>query len=383
MVTAEELTVAIQSEGVAETTQDLEGVERKMENTADAAGDSAAQLEGFSEKFAGAMSAAVTALAVGAAGLLSKVPVLGETFAGLAAIVSAVAFQMDGVLRPVLNPLTNLFFQIADAIFNADGIIGDIIGTFATLVSIAAVIIGTILAVSTQVFGLAATFSGLVSVLGTVIGAITTVAGAIVSLPAVLVAAVAAIVAFAAAYLLNWRGTRDKTNQIIGDIVDFVVGGFNKLADMALSALEDFASWAGSALGDIATQISDWASGLADDAYDWGVALIQSMIDGMVSLAESIAQAVENVINGMINTINTALDQLPEEVTSSVGFSQISEVDFSGNISGSSGGSSGTAPGFRNPPSSVTSSDGAQIDGRQLSESTGRYRSDPGRRRGL
>jgi hypothetical protein len=30
-----------------------------------------------------------------------------------------------------------------------------------------------------------------------------------------------------------------------------------------------------------------------------------------------------------------------------------------------------------------TGTGGAQIDGRQLTESTGRYRSDPGRRRGL
>ena len=73
MATAEELIVAITSEGVSETRDDLEGVERSMEDTADSAGNSAEELEGFSQRFQGALSAAVAALAVGSAGLLSQV----------------------------------------------------------------------------------------------------------------------------------------------------------------------------------------------------------------------------------------------------------------------------------------------------------------------
>jgi len=75
--------IAIKSEGVGETQDKLEGVEQSMDETAESAGDSAEQLEGFSQRFAGAMGAAVAALAVGAAGLLSQVPVLGEAFSGL------------------------------------------------------------------------------------------------------------------------------------------------------------------------------------------------------------------------------------------------------------------------------------------------------------
>ena len=64
MVTAEELTVAIRSEGVSETQGDLEGVESAMEDTADSAGTAADDLEGFSRRFQGAMSAAIAGLAV-------------------------------------------------------------------------------------------------------------------------------------------------------------------------------------------------------------------------------------------------------------------------------------------------------------------------------
>jgi len=432
------LTVAIRSEGVGETQQELEGVERTLEDTADSAGDSAAELEGFSERFSGAMSAAVTALAIGAAGLLSQVPVLGESFAGLAAIVEAVAFQMDSVLRPVLTPITDAFFGIADAIFSLDGILGGLVGGFATVASILAVVTAAATALFAK-FGVGGTvLATIVGTFGLLFTAVKTAAGAIATFVAGSVTAAAAIGALIGTLgvaVLEVTGVLDMFRSlgqyvgsglpseilngmlavssailaplavvgaaILGFVQGFLEGGLSKGISQAVARSQEafgiFATaWANTAdnVGNVIVDIlqyfvglgSDlvsWADDIAEDAYDWGVALIQSMIDGMVSLAESIAQAVENVINGMINTINTALDQLPEEVSSRVGVSQISEVDFSGNIAGSNGETSGTAPGFREPPDSVTSSGGAQIDGRQLSESTGRYRSDPGRRRGL
>ena len=87
MVTAEELVVSITSDGVSETQDDLEGVENTMEDTADSAGDAAEDLEGFSQRFAGAMAAAVAGLSLGIGALASVVPVLGEIFAGLGAIL--------------------------------------------------------------------------------------------------------------------------------------------------------------------------------------------------------------------------------------------------------------------------------------------------------
>jgi len=216
VVTAEELTVAINSEGVGETRDDLEGVEGQMEQTAESAGDSAEELEGFSERFAGAMSAAVAALAVGAAGLLSQVPILGELFAGLAAVVSALAFTMDGVLRPVLSPLTGALFGVSGAIFEADGALGSLIGVLSTVVSVLALAVPAIAKAGAVAGVWGSTLAGVSSILGTLAAAVGTVAGAILSLPAVLVAAIAAIAAFAVAYLTNFRGIRDTTNAIVG-----------------------------------------------------------------------------------------------------------------------------------------------------------------------
>lgn len=363
MATAEELIVAIKSEGVSETQQDLEGVERTMEDTAESAGDSADELQGFSERFRGAMSAAVTALSIGAAGLLSQVPVLGEAFSGLAAIVEALAFQMDGVLRPVLSPLTDFFFELANAIFDADGIVGDLIGGITAFLSIASVLIAAVAAVGVQLGTWASIGAGVSSILGTIAGAIATVVGVIAGLPAALVVAAAALVAFVAAYLTNFMGVRDKTNKIVGQIIDFVVGGFMSLGTKALNAVTDFAGKVRTFFAGLASDISSWASDLASDAYEWGKGLIQGFINGIRSL---------------ISRVQNFLGDL-QDVGASVGIDvpSLGGINGGGGTTGGGGGSSGR-PLFRGGGGG-----GTTLDGRQLTESTGRYRSDPNRRRGL
>ena len=364
MVTAEELVVSIKSDGTQETEDDLEGVERSMQNTADSAGDSAEELEGFSQRFQGAMGAAVAALAVGAAGLMSQVPVVGEAFSGLGAIVEALSFQMDSVLRPVLSPLTDFFFNIANAIFEADGATGSLIGGITSLVAIAATLIPPIAAVGAQLGVWASTGAGVLSILGTLVGAITTVAGAVASLPIALGLAVAAIAAFAIAYLTNFRGVRDSTNSIIGRIVDTVVGGVTGMVDRALDALSVFDGGVSSTLLGVASRIANWASDLASDAYNWGRNLIERFIDG---------------IQSAIGRLRDFLGDL-RDIGDSIGIGVPDLGGFGGGGGGGGGGESGRP---RFGASGGASTGGQQIDGRQISESTGRYRSDPANRRGI
>jgi hypothetical protein len=381
MVTAEELIVAIRGEGAQETKSEIEGVEGAMQDAAESAGDTAEEVGGLGERISGTMGAAVAALAVGAAGLMSQVPVLGEVMGGLTAIVQALAFQMDGVLRPVLSPISDFFYEVAGAIFEADGIMGDIIGTITTVVSVATILIGIAAKVGAVLGVWASTGAGVVSILGTVVGAITTVGAAIVSLPGLIAVAIAALVAFVAAYLTNWKGTRDKTDKIVGEIVDFVVGGFKSLATKAIDAISSFASDALDFFRNLAGEIADWADGVASDAVEWGKDIIRGMIDGMTALAQKVAEAVQAVINGMISVINAALDKLPTAVTSRLGVEQFERVDFAadfgtGSSTNARRGNQGRRPRIQND-SSVT------IDGRDISESTGRYRAGPSRRQGL
>jgi len=215
-----------------------------MEDTADSAGDSAAELEGFSERFAGAMSAAVTALAVGAAGLLSQVPVLGELFGGLGAIVDALAFQMDQVLRPVLSPLTDGMFNLSSAIFEADGVAGDIIGTLTAFVSAALVVAGAVGTVAAQIWGWGTVFSTAGSLISSVVsglGSFVTASGGFISGSLAAAAAIGALIGVLSVAALEVTGVLDifrSFGQFVGNsLPKSVANGMLALIGAAIGPL--------------------------------------------------------------------------------------------------------------------------------------------------
>lgn len=131
-----ELLVSIRPEGAKETRQEIEQTSEAFEESSDDIKESSDVMSRFSRKFRGAMKIAVAGLAIGAAGLLSFVPVISELFQGLKAIVTAVAIQLDKVLRPVLEPVTKGMFELADAIAAGDwqrvrDIVNDVAQAFA------------------------------------------------------------------------------------------------------------------------------------------------------------------------------------------------------------------------------------------------------------
>jgi len=462
-----------------------------MDETAESAGDSAEQLEGFSQRFAGAMGAAVAALAVGAAGLLSQVPVIGELFGGLSAIVQAVAFQMDGVLRPAMSGLTDTLFQISNAIFEADGSMGSLIGKLGALASGAGLVAGALLALGVSLTG----------PVGIAIAAITAaIAGLVVAwetnfgnIRGVTMNAINAISARFSSFIaevrppmmrfLNWlSGMWEKHGDTVMSVVNFA---FRTIAAMIVGAVDtilttiqlviqlldgDFAgAWetitnyigrmvsrwgplvskAAGAVKDIliglaknayqwgvdilngilsglgslvitsaeetttfATDLTEWASGLAEDAYQWGVdimgvdglgSLVDTVVDGFTSVsrglidwASSLADAaydwgvglIERFINGLKDTLSGAGDFLGEiSAATGIDIPDVSATTTATVIGGAVGGGAGatlanTAAGAF-ARSGRSGDGGTTIDGRQITESTGRYRSDPARRQGL
>jgi hypothetical protein len=369
MVTAEELTVAIKSEGVGETRDDIEGIERSMEETAEATGDSAEKLEGFSENLAGVASAAVAGLAVATAGILSQVPILRENFAALGAIVDAFAFRLDGVLRPALTGINQVLFEFANAVFNAEGPLGVLADAVSVLVPLLGIggglalgiakIVAVLNALGVTAITVSSVTAQLSGILGVLAGVASSVAGAIQiflagfgkivliigsvisgisATTAALAVLAAAVVGFAAAYITNFKGVRDTTNRVLGN------------------ALDTFVSFAG--------DLTEWAGNLASDAFNWGRNLVQGFINGIQSL---------------IGRVRSFLGDL-RDVGGSVG---ISVPSLGGALGGGGGGGGGGGNVTRSPFGGSGIGRRAQIDGRTLTESTGRYRSDPSRRRGL
>jgi len=336
--TAEELLVAIRSDGVSQTQEDLEGVEQTMDETAQSAGESADELDGFSTEFQGAMTAAVSALAVGAAGLLSQVPVLGETMSGLFAIVQALAFQMDSVLRPILSPIGNAFFGLADKIFQADGALGKFIGIATSVVSALAVLAGVVLGVVKVAAAFAGTFATIVAVVKGVIAVVTSLGFIIAALPVAIGVAIAALLGLAFIF-------RDEIGAAIGT---------------ALTAIGNFVDKAVQWFLNLTSDLADWASDLAKKAFNWGKNVVQGIING---------------IKSALSKLRSTLNDIGGTIESTIG---IDVSDFGGGVGGGGGGGSGPLGGLFGGGGG-----GISLDGRQLSESTGRYRADPSRRRGI
>ncbi|QLG62835.1 hypothetical protein [Halorarum salinum] len=364
---AYELAVQMRPEGIGETQSGLEGVGGQFDETAGSVGDSASEMEGFSQAWAGAMSAIVAGLAVAAAGLLTQVPVIGELMASLVSVIQAVAFQMDGVLRPVITPLADFFYQLSAAIFEAEGIMGTIIGVVASVAAILTTVVGVIAAVGAQLGVFASTGAGVISILGSIASAIGTVVGIIAAaiasigaLAAAVVVAVAAIVAFAAAYLTNFRGVRDKTDAFVADMAA-AISGFVSDAVSALAGLAgDALDW----MQGMASNIGDVFTDLLDSAREWGASLITRLVEGIRSMMPN--------LQGMLNQ-NVVAGVSVGDVVGGIG----SGASAAGQAAGSAASQARQFGAQRN----VTITN--QMDGRRVDRATGRYGKDRGVRRGL
>ncbi len=334
MAVADELIVALKSEGANEAQQDIENVGETTEEVGDNLEETADDAEGFRAEFQGAIGAAVAGLAVGVGGLASQVPIVGELFAGLFSIVSAVGFQLDKLARSLgAGGITQSLYGVSEALFAAEGAAGKAVGLIGGLVAAFGTAAAAASAYIIQTQGIVAGLTTIGGAIKTVVVGLGSLIAGISATTAALAIGVAAVVAFAAAYLTNFRGVRDKTNSFLGDI-------YNSFLNLA---------------GNLTT----WAGKLADKAVAWGRNIVESMIDGI----RSAISRLRAILGNIQTTIESRLD-----------------INIGGDGGGDDGG--GIGSGFLG---SVFGGGGggSQIDGRQLSESTGRYRAGPSRRRGI
>jgi len=153
----------------------------------------------------------------------------------------------------------------------------------------------------------------------------------------------------------EWAGglassASQRGKDVINGIVDGILNPETAISDQLTgedSITSDFASWAG---------------GIADDATQWGKDIINAILDG---------------INEVIGGLQDRLDEL-QNLSSRVSVNTDGPGDQEIRTGPSQPGGSGSGRGVLFTDASAGD---AQIDGRQLSESTGRYRADPFRRR--
>jgi len=342
MPTAEELIVALKSEGAQEVNDDLKTTERRMEGTADAAEEQADRLGGFANKVKGAMAAIVAGLAIGAAGILSQVPVIGEAMAGLKAVFNALVIQIDKRLRPGITKLNKQFFQLANAIMQGDyeqakkelKDIANVIKSFVGGINV------TKLIKKYQDF-VAKGIGKLVSALRGIINDISAkdVQGW-----------VRKYINLSKRSLIKFVGATD-WSAFVKDIIAFM-GRFAKGAGTAIN---------NNIVKPLVRHIEDNWDNWLSSAIELGKDLVDKLAEGVKNKAGDLADEVKDIELAAGVTIG--------DVTNAVG--------------GDGGGGGRT----NNPrPTSRQQrllSGNAQIDGRQLAESTGRHRADPFRVRNI
>ena len=336
MVDVAEVVVRATPDGMDDVVSQTNEMESAVEDSTEEMDDQAEAMSDLSEKFQGAMSVAVTGLAVAAGGLLSQVPVLGEAFDGLFAIVDAVAFQMDQVLRPVLTPLTNLFLDIADAIFEADGAMGDIIGVGGTLAAILGSIGGPALLVASKL-GLIGSVSGAVIAAGKLlVGALAAVASAI-SLPVVAIAALVAGLA-----LLAYHFREEISNAI----------------QTAIAAFEDFVPKAMLAVRSVVNRVTSAFTSLVSKAKEWGRSLIERLAQGI----RDASGIVRDIVEGINLTAGVTIGDVAGTASDLGSAAADAGSDFIGSVG--------------------DTASNIYLDGSRVDDNQGRYRKDALSRRG-
>lgn len=335
---------------MSETQDDLQGVERTMDETADSAGNSAEELEGFSQKFKGAMGAAISALAVGAAGLLSQVPIVGEAFSGLSAIVDELIFKIDDDLRPSLSGFRDDLFETAADVGEAEGSIA----AFRTALD------GVGQAIQDTSTGqLQQEIQSLTGV--TIPQNWLDLGWDIITMDAR--NAVDTLTRVVSQYPEDFGTFLESIAPKAGREYNKIVADTRNWVNNLVREVKQFPGRAQTFFSNLASDLNTWAGDLAADARGWGVDLINSFTDGIEARLSGLRDFLSDLRN----------------LGGSVG---VSVPSLGGVGGGGGGGSGGGRPQFGRVGEGATSG-GTTLDGRQLSESTGRYRSDPGRRRGL
>jgi len=365
VVTVSEVVVGLRSEGAEDTKDDLEGVSDQTEETTQQLQAQSDQMTELAQSFSGALKAATVGLAVASAGLLSQVPILGQAFDGLFAIVNSIALAMDTVLRPVLAPLTNKMFELSQAINESGAPIKTLLGILA---AVGAVIAGVLL--------------GPVGVLG---------------------AAIAGLVTGAGLAAVNF----DKFKKAVTRVANFIkkrappaikafVKKLNKLAGKVLTELQnrlDAVNWEQVGkkimrrLIDATVKFAKFAKDVIDK-IDWkkrGKQVARVLKKGILALTSIMKGAGEILMQKVIDGIDAKTDELQQKVNDVVG-----TVNVLPGVSGvqafettaNNGGTSGTSSSGRTLPGSQTTTTQVFLNGREIGQGTSGERFDESARRG-
>jgi phage-related protein len=367
MADAAEVVVRAKPEGIDETKEEVEGLSDSLEDTTEGMKSQAGRLAGFSKQFAGAMSAATTGLALAATSLLSKVPIIGELFDGLGAVIGAVALSLDAVLRPALTPVGDALLNLSDAILTADPSLQRLIGSVAALLTGAGVLkLATFLPIIGD--GFAKLNGGILKLITRSVGLKAALKGLLTPLTALsipMLLLVGVIAALALAFATNFgdiRGvatdTFKKIQQVINDFVarvgptvDSLLEKINGAFGTNLQDMEDVANVVFKAIGflivgtvDLILTTLEALLMFLDGDFTGGLEafaeFFKRTFKSLPGPVKDVVQEIIDEVTGLVNSVTEKIDTVTSGIDSVAGKIDI-ETPFGPDSGGGGGGGGG------------------------------------------
>ena len=164
-------------------------------------------LRGFITQFGGAMEVILAGVGGAISMFLVQVPVFQQLFGTLQVLIAMLAYMLDQVFRPIIQPLIDGIMKFADAISSWPPWLKEIIGWTILVAAVLTVLAGVTI--------------GLIALFASGIGeAAAVVLLVFIALFAAIIIIVAVIVLLREAWKNNWLGIRDITKAV----VDFIIG---------------------------------------------------------------------------------------------------------------------------------------------------------------
>jgi len=351
---AEELVVKALPEGFGKTNDKLETTDEKFEEVSGSMEESTGLLSSLSNKFGGALSAIVAGVAVATAGILSQVPILGEVVSGLTSVINAVAFQLDKRLRPVLGPVRDGLFELAQAIFlgnfgKAESIIKDFVDAIVNI-DFGAVFASITDAVDGILLKIQSAFDGRTA--GGIVDQILGLFGGFVSFAANRIAG------FIQDVIKELSGTQ--TDNVLAE---FLVDSLGALVNFASAATEKIANFLGSL--DYVRLVNEIIGSL--------ISVSQTLTNGIVDLVQSInwdkvaktfrEEFVDAILGGYAEALSRTREQRKDDMFRSATESAMTPTEDP--VSAVFGNTSNTGR--------TSTSGDTYLDGFEVSKRIGRY----------
>lgn len=356
MASVSEVVLKYSARGASKAERADSQVRESVQETADTARQESGTVSRWMQRHKAAIVGIAAATTGAMAAVISASPTLSAQLAGVRLGFSLLAMTIGEDVAPATEGIAEKAIELADAYAELDPAIRKPISAFVALVSVTAIVAGVLAGLQTLIAGtfvasglsiLAAKITGVIAVfvawlpsISAVIAALKAGAAAIaavvsgVSAVTVgIVALIAVVIAFAAAYITNFKGTRDITNKFVSKALKWLkglasdgaaylkslgskgkeaVGGF---VDRSLSRINKFKDRSLERLGQLVDGTVEYFKGLASDASTWGKDLIGGFGDGVKNAASSLASAFRNVASSAAEAFkNQFNDLIPSQI---------------------------------------------------------------------